>query len=221
MPNLHIQPSCVRLPSHDPALRRQQHEIQYRVFCASLGCPARFEPVRFGPRTIRWERSGRVNSRQRGNGPRTRAGSDQYPRQRAPADRPFTSAEDSSATKRRSSRPDRQMIRAFSLVLLASVGPWMTIASAQTGISQYPYCIQGIDNPRWSGCSYNTMQACQASASGTEAECLANPWYRAGGKQREPSPMNPRRRPAQLEAAKARHQFTLRRTRLPRAVRFA
>ncbi len=54
-------------------------------------------------------------------------------------------------------------------------------ASAQTGISQYPYCVQGVDNPGWSGCSYNTLQACQADASGTEAQCLANPWYRASG----------------------------------------
>jgi hypothetical protein len=52
-----------------------------------------------------------------------------------------------------------------------------------TGISQYPYCMQGEDNPGWSGCSYNTMQACQAAASGTEAGCLANPWYQAGGSE--------------------------------------
>jgi hypothetical protein len=74
------------------------------------------------------------------------------------------------------------MIRALLLALIASTGPWMAIfASAQTGISQYPYCMQGVDNPGWSGCSYNTMQACQATASGTDAECLANPWYQAGG----------------------------------------
>jgi Protein of unknown function (DUF3551) len=76
------------------------------------------------------------------------------------------------------------MIRSLSLGLLASITPWMTtIALAQTGISQYPYCMQGEDNPGWSGCSYNTMQACQAAASGTEAECLANPWYQAGGSE--------------------------------------
>jgi hypothetical protein len=74
-----------------------------------------------------------------------------------------------------------RMIRGLSLALLASVEPWMAIASAQTGISQYPYCAQGADNPGWSGCSYNTMGACQADASGTDSECLANPWYRAGG----------------------------------------
>jgi Protein of unknown function (DUF3551) len=76
------------------------------------------------------------------------------------------------------------MIRTLLLALIASIGPWMAIfASAQTGISQYPYCLQGVDNPDWSGCSYNTMQACQASASGTEAECLANPWYQADGSE--------------------------------------
>src|ERR1035438_242691 len=52
-------------------------------------------------------------------------------------------------------------------------------ASAQTA-TQYPFCIQGPDNPGWSGCSFNTFQECQASASGTEAECLSNPWYKAG-----------------------------------------
>ncbi len=74
------------------------------------------------------------------------------------------------------------MTRALFLAFLVSTGPWMAIpASAQTGISQYPYCVQGVDNPGWSGCSYNTLQACQADASGTEAQCLANPWYRASG----------------------------------------
>jgi hypothetical protein len=72
------------------------------------------------------------------------------------------------------------MIRPLLLALLASIEPWMAIfALAQTGISQYPYCIR-IDNPGWNGCSYNTMQACQAAASGTEVECLTNPWYQAG-----------------------------------------
>ena len=60
--------------------------------------------------------------------------------------------------------------------------------SAQTGVSQYSFCIQGVDNPGWSGCSFNTLQACQAAASGTEAECLANPWYQAGANAAPPPP---------------------------------
>jgi hypothetical protein len=50
-------------------------------------------------------------------------------------------------------------------------------APAQTA-AQYQFCIQGIDNPGWSGCSFNSFQEFQAAASGTEAECLSTPWYR-------------------------------------------
>jgi Protein of unknown function (DUF3551) len=73
-------------------------------------------------------------------------------------------------------------MRSIFFVSLAMSGFGMPdLASAQTAISQYPFCIQGVDNPGWSGCSFNTLQACQAAASGTEAECLTNPWYSAGG----------------------------------------
>jgi hypothetical protein len=47
-------------------------------------------------------------------------------------------------------------------------------------VTQYPFCIQGDDNPGWTGCSFNTIEVCQATASGTGAECLSNPWYQAG-----------------------------------------
>ena len=59
--------------------------------------------------------------------------------------------------------------------------------SASAQVSQYPFCIQGVDNPGWTGCSFDTLQACQAAASGTEAECLSNPWYRADGGAAMPS----------------------------------
>lgn len=69
-------------------------------------------------------------------------------------------------------------MRYLILTLLAVGGFALTnSASAQTA-TQYPYCIQGIDNPGWSGCSFSTFQQCQASASGTQSECLSNPWYR-------------------------------------------
>src|SRR5882757_9881661 len=81
------------------------------------------------------------------------------------------------------------MIRLSFMGLLAAAGLLTaTPASAQTGISQYPFCIQGVDDPGWSGCSFNTLQACQAAASGTEAECLANPWYQAGANAAPPPP---------------------------------
>jgi hypothetical protein len=51
-------------------------------------------------------------------------------------------------------------------------------ASAQ-GVAQYPFCIQGADYPGWNYCTYSSYQQCQATASGTDNECLANPWYSA------------------------------------------
>ena len=75
------------------------------------------------------------------------------------------------------------MMRAFLLVLLVSTGfgPVKPIAAlAQGTISQYPFCIQSGDYPGWTGCSFPTLQACQETASGQAAECLANPLYKPG-----------------------------------------
>jgi hypothetical protein len=86
----------------------------------------------------------------------------------------------------------RGCIKMIGPLLSAALGFCMASpASAQTGISQYPYCIQGVDNPGWSGCSFNTLQACQAAASGTEAECLSNPWYKPGENATPPSQQMP------------------------------
>jgi hypothetical protein len=73
------------------------------------------------------------------------------------------------------------MIRAIFLASLVSIGFGslkLLPLLAQATISQYPFCIQGADNPGWTGCSFETLQACQATASGLDAECLANPWYK-------------------------------------------
>ena len=79
-------------------------------------------------------------------------------------------------------------IKLASPLMSAAIGLCMvTSVSAQSGISQYPYCIQGVDNPGWSGCSFNSLQACEATASGTESECLTNPWYKPG-ENRAPPP---------------------------------
>jgi hypothetical protein len=67
-------------------------------------------------------------------------------------------------------------MRAVFLALLVIDG--LGMAAAAQPVTQYPFCIQGMDNPGWTGCSFNTLQACQATASGTGAECLSNPWYK-------------------------------------------
>jgi hypothetical protein len=72
------------------------------------------------------------------------------------------------------------MLYIFLTLLTVSGFGMTTPASAQTA-TNYPFCIQGVDNPGWSGCSFNTFQECEASASGTESECLSNPWYKPNG----------------------------------------
>jgi Protein of unknown function (DUF3551) len=81
------------------------------------------------------------------------------------------------------------MIRHLIAALFVGIAIDMS-GSASAQVSQYPFCIQGVDNPGWSGCSFNTLQACQAAASGTEAECMSNRWYRADASApSSPAPM--------------------------------
>ena len=70
-------------------------------------------------------------------------------------------------------------MRGFLLVLLITGGFGIAGPALSHTATQYPFCIQGVDNPGWSGCLFNSFPECQASASGTEAECLSNPWYQA------------------------------------------
>jgi hypothetical protein len=65
----------------------------------------------------------------------------------------------------------------LTLLTISGLGMWGP-SSAQIA-TQYPVCIQGVDNPGWSGCAFNSFQECQATASGTESECLSNPWYKS------------------------------------------
>jgi len=67
-------------------------------------------------------------------------------------------------------------IKALSLSILAAVPPSVDV-SAQVS-TQYPFCLQGDDYPSWSNCTLTSFQQCQASASGTHEECMANPWYK-------------------------------------------
>ena len=62
-----------------------------------------------------------------------------------------------------------------ALFVLAAI---LCPASAFAQVSnQFPFCLQGADYPGWSNYAFTSFQQCQASASGTFDECLANPWY--------------------------------------------
>ena len=72
-------------------------------------------------------------------------------------------------------------MRFMLLTLLTIFGFEMSDPASAQLTNQFPFCIQGVDNPGWSGCSFSTFQECQATASGTESECLSNPWYKSSG----------------------------------------
>jgi len=89
---------------------------------------------------------------------------------------------EASTTKRvrlleKQMRAKAKGIGTFAVSLLAA-SLYSSCGCAQVS-TQYPFCLQGDDYPGWSNCSFTSFQQCQASASGTLDECMANPWYRA------------------------------------------
>ena len=53
-------------------------------------------------------------------------------------------------------------MRIILLTLLTICGFGMLGPASAQIATQYPVCIQGVDNPGWSGCSFSTFQECQA-----------------------------------------------------------
>jgi Protein of unknown function (DUF3551) len=64
------------------------------------------------------------------------------------------------------------------LVTVATVTACHSAAMA----AQYPFCIRGCDFGAGRGdCSFVSYQQCQATASGRDAWCDANPYYHGNG----------------------------------------
>ena len=59
-------------------------------------------------------------------------------------------------------------------------------AQAQTYDPAFPVCIQtyGLDG-NYIDCSFTSMDTCRASASGSAAQCISNPYYAAGSVRRK------------------------------------
>lgn len=51
-----------------------------------------------------------------------------------------------------------------------------TIDIAPVAARDYPYCLVGRDFAGFGDCKFDTYAQCQASASGREATCAANPF---------------------------------------------
>jgi hypothetical protein len=84
-------------------------------------------------------------------------------------------------------------MRHLVLALLAASGlAVVATAPAQAVGTRYPFCIQGDEYPGLSYCTYTSYGQCQASASGRNLTCIANPYYIA---ERDPRPQRGRNRP--------------------------
>lgn len=78
-------------------------------------------------------------------------------------------------------RPDWMIPSIAVLFMAAPSAP----VQAQTYDPHYPVCLQtyGISGNAIS-CRYPSMGACQVSASGRAAQCIANPYYGQAGSRR-------------------------------------
>jgi hypothetical protein len=66
----------------------------------------------------------------------------------------------------------------WTVLAIAMMG--MASVSAPATAGGYPYCIKGCDFGGARGdCSFSTYQQCQATASGRDAWCAANPDFNA------------------------------------------
>jgi len=65
----------------------------------------------------------------------------------------------------------------WALLLCCAASTWgVSPAAAQN----YPFCIKGCDFGAGRGdCIFSSYQQCQATASGRDATCDANPYYSA------------------------------------------
>lgn len=61
-------------------------------------------------------------------------------------------------------------------------------APAQAVGTRYPFCITGPEQPGLSNCTFTSYAQCQATASGRQLWCLANPYFAGGSDADAPPP---------------------------------
>jgi hypothetical protein len=71
-----------------------------------------------------------------------------------------------------------------ALVAIGALAAVNSVPAAAGGLpsGSAPFCIKGCDFGGGAGsgdCSFSTYQQCQATASGRDATCAANPYYNA------------------------------------------
>jgi Protein of unknown function (DUF3551) len=70
-------------------------------------------------------------------------------------------------------------MRTAWLALLAA-GTVSAAVAVPAAAREFPYCIKGCDFGAGAGdCSFSSLAQCQATASGRDASCAANPYFNA------------------------------------------
>jgi hypothetical protein len=82
-----------------------------------------------------------------------------------------------------------------SLWALIAIGMIAAIDAGPAAAGESPFCIKGCDFGSGRGdCSFSSYQQCQATASGRDAYCDANPYFSANAELRPArSRQSPRR----------------------------
>ena len=63
---------------------------------------------------------------------------------------------------------------------LMAAGAVSAVVAMPAAAGGFPYCIKGCDFGAGAGdCSFSTLAQCQATASGRDASCAANPYFYA------------------------------------------
>jgi hypothetical protein len=95
--------------------------------------------------------------------------------------------------KRESSVREIQMRRAILALLIASGVAALGTAPSEAVGTRYPFCIQGDEQPGLSNCTFTSYEQCQATASGRDATCAANPYFNAKAEIADRSRLSRRR----------------------------
>ena len=69
------------------------------------------------------------------------------------------------------------MRRAILAALTASGLAALFAAPAEAVGTRYPFCITGPEQPGLSNCTFTSYEQCQATASGRQLWCVANPYF--------------------------------------------
>jgi hypothetical protein len=75
-----------------------------------------------------------------------------------------------------------------------AIGAVVAIGATSAAAGSYPFCLKGCDFGGNGDCSFTSYAQCQASASGREATCAANPYFSANAELQPNHPRYSRRR---------------------------